>query len=90
MINTIINYSLKVWNSRIQNDAVEGYLANQEVNPQLVHEIRNKISNCQIKFKTPVIGRIIFPNNIDTQLAFHQFLMSKLIGKMLQLLFMTQ
>ena len=82
MINAIINYFVKIWFNRIQNDAVEGYLANQEVNPQLVHEIRNKISNCQIKFKTPVIGRIIFPNNIDTQLAFHQFLLTKLIGKM--------
>jgi polysaccharide biosynthesis PFTS motif protein len=82
MFKKIINYVMEAWADRIANDAIEGYFDNQEVNPSLVQEIRNKISHCEIEFNDSVLGKNIFTKNTNIQLVFHQYLLSKLIGRM--------
>jgi polysaccharide biosynthesis PFTS motif protein len=67
---------------RIEIQAVKGYFDIQETNSDLIHEIRNKIANHQLKVQRSVIENIIFPKNINVQLSLHQYLLQTLLGTM--------
>lgn len=67
---------------RIEIQAVKGYYKVHKTNPDLINEIRDKIANHQIQIENSVIENNFFSKNINIQLAFHQYLLSKLLGTM--------
>jgi len=81
MIN-IVNWLKVLIERRIEPYAVKGYFDIQDTNPDLVNEIKDNLANHQISLKRTIIENIIFPKNINIQLAFHQYLFSTLLGTM--------
>ena len=82
MIKKIVHQLREILTRRIDIQAVKGYFDIQETNPDLIHEIKNKIADYQLKTEPSVIENIIFPKNINIQLSLQQYLLITLLGNM--------
>ena len=82
MIKKIVSQLRKILISRVEIQAVKGYYDIQETNSDLVHEIKEKIADYQLKTEPSVIENIIFPKNINIQLSLQQYLLITLLGNM--------
>ena len=60
MIKKIVSQLRKILISRVEIQAVKGYYDIQETNSDLVHEIKEKIADYQLKTEPSVIENIIF------------------------------
>ena len=68
MIKKIVSQLREILISRIEIQAVKGYYDIQDTNSDIVHEIKDKIADYQLKTEPSVIENIIFPENINIQL----------------------
>ena len=82
MIKKIVYQLREILIRRIEIQAIKGYYDIQETNSDLVHEIKKKIADYQLKTEPSVIENIIFPKNINIQLSLQQYLVITLLGNM--------